>query len=255
MNAKKRFGQNFLHSTTVIENIVSAVAPRQHDTILEIGPGKGSLTRLLAKSSANLIVIEIDRDLIPILEKELPAEVNIINADILKYPIEKLPSPLRIVGNLPYNISTPLLFRLFNYPQQLTDMTLMLQAEVVERMVAAPGSRVYGRLSVMTQYYCQVEKILEVPASAFTPQPKVESAVARLQPHKQKPVNAEDVTLLGQILLRAFGQRRKTIRNSLSPFLSTDDLKHIGLDPKLRAENLSVADFTECANFVTRKNQ
>lgn len=255
MNAKKRFGQNFLHSTSVIESIVSAVAPRPNEALLEIGPGKGSLTRLLAKKTGNLIVIEIDRDLIPILEKELPAEVNIINADILEYPIETLPSPLRVVGNLPYNISTPLLFRLFEYPGQFTDMTLMLQAEVVERMVASPGSRIYGRLSVMTQYYCQVEKLLAVPASAFTPRPKVESAVARLQPHQQKPVNAEDVTLLGNILLRAFGQRRKTIRNSLQPFLTPEDLMCIGLDPKLRAENLSVADFAECANFVTRKNQ
>jgi 16S rRNA (adenine1518-N6/adenine1519-N6)-dimethyltransferase len=255
MSAKKRFGQNFLHSSRVIENIISAVAPRQNETILEIGPGRGSLTRLLAERTTNLIVIEIDRDLIPLLKKQLPSAVNIINADILDYPIEDLPTPLRVVGNLPYNISTPLLFRLFEYSQQLTDMTLMLQAEVVDRMVAAPGSRVYGRLSVMTQYYCQIDKLLAVPASAFTPQPKVESAVARLQPYKTKPVKATDLAVFSKILIQAFGQRRKTIRNSLGGYLNADELRSIGLDPKLRAENLSVGNYTDCANFVSRRDQ
>ncbi|MDE0757390.1 MAG: 16S rRNA (adenine(1518)-N(6)/adenine(1519)-N(6))-dimethyltransferase RsmA [Pseudomonadales bacterium] len=255
MSAKKRFGQNFLHSSRVIEDIISAVAPRQNETILEIGPGRGSLTRLLAERTANLIAIEIDRDLIPLLKKQLPSGVNIINADILDYPIDDLPTPLRVVGNLPYNISTPLLFRLFEYCERLTDMTLMLQAEVVDRMVAAPGSRVYGRLSVMTQYYCQIEKLMAVPASAFTPRPKVESAVARLQPHKTKLAEAENLAVLSKILIQAFGQRRKTIRNSLSGCLNADELRSIGLDPKLRAENLSVENYTDCANFVSRRDQ
>ena len=255
MTAKKRFGQNFLHSSRVIEDIISAVAPRQNETILEIGPGRGSLTQLLAERTANLIVIEIDRDLIPLLKKQLPSGVNIINADILDYPIDDLPAPLRVVGNLPYNISTPLLFRLFEYSERLTDMTLMLQAEVVDRMVATPGSRVYGRLSVMTQYYCQIEKLMAVPASAFTPRPKVESAVARLQPHKKKPAKADNIVVLSKILIQAFGQRRKTIRNSLGGCLNADELRSIDLDPKLRAENLSVENYTDCANFVSRRDQ
>jgi 16S rRNA (adenine1518-N6/adenine1519-N6)-dimethyltransferase len=249
MRSRKRFGQNFL---------VDAIDPKPGDRIVEIGPGHGELTGELAKSGCRLDVIEIDRDLIADLRCRYPA-LNVIEADVLKYDFSGLAKEvrargksLRIVGNLPYNISTPLLFKLFGHLADIRDMHFMLQLEVVERMTAGPSSGNYGRLSVMTRYYCETEKLFSVPATAFRPKPRVTSAIIRLRP-RQSGERADDVAVLEAMVTEAFSRRRKTIRNALKSFLSEAEIASLSLDSNLRPENLSLSDYVTCANYVSRR--
>ncbi|MCX8711857.1 16S rRNA (adenine(1518)-N(6)/adenine(1519)-N(6))-dimethyltransferase RsmA [Gilliamella sp. B3464] len=252
--ARKRFGQNFLHDDYIIESIVAAIQPKSDQALVEIGPGLAALTVPVSKYVDHLTVIEIDRDLAsrlidnPLLNNKL----TVIEQDALTFNFnelnQQLGKPLRVFGNLPYNISTPLMFHLFEYANIIDDMHFMLQKEVVTRLVAAPNSKDYGRLSVMAQYYCQIIPVLEVPPTAFKPAPKVNSAVVKLIPYKQKPYLVDDVKILSRITTEAFNQRRKTIRNSLSNMFTTDQLIELDIDPNLRAENLSVQQYCKLAN-------
>ena len=253
--SRKRFGQNFLTDRNTIDRIVRAIGPRVDDHIVEIGPGHGELTGELLKSGCQLQVIEIDRDLIADLRIRFPG-LPITECDVLKHDFSDMArsargagKQLRIVGNLPYNISTPLLFKLFQSLEDIADLHFMLQLEVVDRIVAKPSSSNYGRLSVMAQYWCDATKLFAVSAAAFNPRPKVMSAVVRLVPRVTGP-RAHNVALLEKLVTAAFSQRRKTIRNGLRSFLSAEDLAGLSLDPGLRPENLSVADFVSCANYV-----
>jgi 16S rRNA (adenine1518-N6/adenine1519-N6)-dimethyltransferase len=247
---RKRFGQNFLADASVVRKIVAAIAPRAGDRMVEIGPGLGALTAPLLQTLKHLHVVEIDRDLIARLEREFPADRLTVHAgDALAFDFGSLGEKLRIVGNLPYNISTPLLFHLARFAPQVEDMHFMLQKEVVERMAAAPGSAAYGRLSVMLQYRFMVERLFVVPPGAFRPAPKVDSAIVRLVPYATLPHLAGDEALFGRLVAAAFGQRRKTLRNTLRDFLSADDWAATGIDPGLRAENLGVDAFVRLANL------
>ncbi|MFQ1019191.1 16S rRNA (adenine(1518)-N(6)/adenine(1519)-N(6))-dimethyltransferase RsmA [Gilliamella sp. CG13] len=252
--ARKRFGQNFLHDDYIIESIVAAIQPNKDQALVEIGPGLAALTIPVSKLVDHLTVIEIDRDLAERLKQNplLTDKLTIIEQDALNYDFNilatELGKPLRVFGNLPYNISTPLMFHLFEFANIITDMHFMLQKEVVTRLVAAPNSKDYGRLSVMAQYYCQIIPVLEVPPSAFKPAPKVDSAVVKLIPYKQKPYLVNDVKILSRLTTEAFNQRRKTIRNSLSNMFSVEQLIELDIDPTLRAENLTVQQYCQLAN-------
>ena len=254
MRARKRFGQNFLTDQNVIEQVVAAINPIPSDHILEIGPGRGEITGLLQRSGCRLELVEIDRDLVKLLEVKYP-DVTIYAEDILKFDFSNLTSasssPIRIVGNLPYNISTPLLFRLFQHHELFEDLIFMLQLEVVDRIIAEPSNKNYGRLSIMSQYYCEAEKLLDVPPGAFTPSPKVNSALVRLRPRKEPIIKAKDIGLLQQLLITAFSKRRKTIRNALRSYLGEEDLEYLNIDIRLRPENLTPEDYVRCANYVT----
>lgn len=252
---KKRFGQNFLHNPRVIERIVRVIHPRPDDHLVEIGPGEAAITLPLARTSAQVDVIEIDRDLIPRLEKLFAPYENVTlhAADALTFDYATLaPKPLRVVGNLPYNISSPLLFHLLDYRDHIRDMHFMLQKEVVERIVAEPGSKTYGRLSVMMQYYCKAEYLFTVGPGNFTPPPKVDSAIVRLTP-RPFSVQAEDEMALAELVKQAFSQRRKTLRNTLKGWAEDADFAAVGIDPGLRAEALPVADFVRLANHLRHK--
>ena len=214
MRAKKRFGQNFLQDDLIIDQICASVRPKPDQALIEIGPGHGILTERLVQKTPAMTIIELDRDLIPNLRRLLPSTVNIIEADVLTVDFNAFDAPLMIVGNLPYNISTPLLFRLFELGTRVASMTFMLQKEVVDRMGAVPNTKAYGRLSVMAQYHCEIEKLFDVPPTAFRPAPKVTSAVVQLRPHSQPLQPATDLKTLSDVLVAAFGQRRKTLRNS-----------------------------------------
>ncbi|RYY77983.1 MAG: 16S rRNA (adenine(1518)-N(6)/adenine(1519)-N(6))-dimethyltransferase RsmA [Moraxellaceae bacterium] len=245
---RKRFGQNFLHDNRIIEKIVHAVAPRAGDFMVEIGPGLGALTAPLLVASEALTVVELDRDLAAGLPRRVsqPEKLTIVEGDALKFDFLTLVQdnkPLRIVGNLPYNISTPLLFHLLQYGSQVQDMHFMLQKEVVDRIVAAPNSKDYGRLSVMIQYYCKPEFLFEVPPGAFNPPPKVTSAVFRLTPYAQKPIVAKDEKNFASLVGHVFTQRRKTLRNSLKGRLDEQGFAQAQVDPMARPENLSMAQF------------
>lgn len=245
---RKRFGQNFLQDQQVIERIVDAIAPKDGDHIIEIGPGRGALTAYLIKSPARLSVIEIDRDLAKLLKDKYP-DLDIKCEDVLKMELTRLgQGPFRIVGNLPYNISTPLLFNLFSHGDLFRDMHFMLQKEVVDRMGAVPSTASYGRLSIMTQLYCRVEKLFEVPPEAFNPRPKVRSAVVRLTLNENLP--RVDARLLEELLTHAFSFRRKTLRNAMKKYLAESELHHLGIDPGARPENLTAEQYITCANFV-----
>src|SRR5690606_4012868 len=225
--ARKRFGQNFLVDHGIIRDIVRAIHPRAHDHIVEIGPGKGAITQLLADSCENLSVIELDRDLVPWLKVRFEHHPNfqLFQADALAFDFAQLTQPdrrLRIVGNLPYNISTPLIFHLLSYSDTVLDMHFMLQKEVVKRMAASAGDSAYGRLGIMVQYYCAVEELFEVPPTAFDPAPKVDSAIVRLTPHRQLPYPANNVRVLEKLVNLAFQQRRKTLRNALKATLAPE---------------------------------
>ena len=252
--ARKRFGQNFLHDDYIIESIVAAIQPNKDQALVEIGPGLAALTIPVSKLVDHLTVIEIDRDLAERLKQNplLTDKLTVIEQDALNYDFNilatELGKPLRVFGNLPYNISTPLMFHLFEFANIITDMHFMLQKEVVTRLVAAPNSKDYGRLSVMAQYYCQIIPVLEVPPSAFKPAPKVDSAVVKLIPYKQKPCLVNDVKILSRLTTEAFNQRRKTIRNSLSNMFSVEQLIELDIDPTLRAENLTVQQYCQLAN-------
>ncbi len=254
--AKKRFGQNFLMDQSIIASLINAIDPHNDETIIEIGPGLGALTKPLLKEVAKLHVVEIDRDIINWMQTEyaMPAYANnkiiIHNIDALKFDFSSVGKDLRITGNLPYNISTPILFHLLDNLASIKDMHFMLQKEVVERMVATPSTPAYGRLSVMLQYYLQMEYLITVPPEAFKPVPKVESAFVRCIPHAAPLYTAKDTALFAKIVLAAFSQRRKTIRNTLKPYLNLDDFLKLDVDSQLRAENLSVADFVSIANYL-----
>lgn len=248
---RKRFGQHFLADKRVIADIVAAVSIQPGEHVAEIGPGEGALTDLLIKQAAPLHVIEIDRDLAAALRLRFsPEQVVVHEGDALAFDYALLPSPLRLVGNLPYNISTPLLFHLLNFADRFTDMTFMLQKEVVQRMVAEPSGPEYGRLSVMLQYRYEMEMLLEVPPEAFRPPPKVDSAVVRLRPLPAEKLLACDAATLARVVTAAFTQRRKTLRNALGKLMTEDGLRRIGINPGLRPENLSVSDYVAISNAL-----
>ncbi|MCO6544596.1 MAG: 16S rRNA (adenine(1518)-N(6)/adenine(1519)-N(6))-dimethyltransferase RsmA [Gilliamella sp.] len=252
--ARKRFGQNFLHDDYIIENIVSAIQPKKDQALVEIGPGLAALTIPISKHIDHLTVIEIDRDLASRLIENpfLNNKLTVIEQDALTFDFnqlaDQLGKPLRVFGNLPYNISTPLMFHLFEHADIITDMHFMLQKEVVTRLVASPNSKHYGRLSVMAQYYCQIIPVLEVPPTSFKPAPKVDSAVVKLIPYKEKPYLVNDIKILSRVTTEAFNQRRKTIRNSLSNLFTVEQLTELNIDPNLRAENLTVQQYCQLAN-------
>lgn len=247
---RKRFGQHFLTDRQVIADIVTLIRPRPDDLMVEIGPGLGAITKPLLQVLAHLHVVEIDRDIVARLHRDYPAEKLGIHAcDALQFDFASLGRPLRVVGNLPYNISTPLLFHLADFAPHLLDLHFMLQKEVVERMVAEPSTSAYGRLSVMLQYHFVMDNLLHVPPSAFSPPPKVESAVVRMSPWQDRTFQANDEALLSSIVGAAFSMRRKTLRNTLHAYLQATDFERIGIDSGLRAENLGIADFVRIANF------
>ena len=250
-NPRKRFGQNFLVDQQIIAQIIHEIYPQKDERIIEIGPGLGALTRPLLQVLDHLDVVEIDRDIVVKLEKEFPQEKLTIHAtDALKFDFSALGEKLRIIGNLPYNISTPLLFHLSQFSEQILDMHFMLQKEVVERMVGTPSTPDYGRLSVTLQYRFDMEHVFSVPAESFRPIPKVESAIVRMIPRSQSSRTVKDEALFAQIVLAAFSQRRKTLRNTLHHFLKAEDFSALGIDPGLRAENLSVEKFIAIADFL-----
>jgi 16S rRNA (adenine1518-N6/adenine1519-N6)-dimethyltransferase len=252
--ARKRFGQHFLTDQAVIADIVAAIRPQAEDAMVEIGPGLGALTAPLVSVLRHLQVIEIDRDIIARLQRSYaPERLSVHAGDVLEFDFATLPVELRVVGNLPYNISTPLLFHLARYAERIRDMHFMLQKEVVERMVAAPGGGDYGRLSVMLQYRFDMELVLKVAPGAFTPPPQVDSAVVRMWPRPQAQLTAASEAGLAQVVRRAFAQRRKTLRNSLAGMLEAGDFAALGIAPGLRAENLAVADFVAISNYLEKK--
>lgn len=253
--ARKRFGQNFLVDHGIINNIVRSVHPLKTDQIVEIGPGKGAITELLASECDNLSVIELDRDLVPWLKVKFEKHPNfqLFQADALKFDFAQLINagkPLRIVGNLPYNISTPLIFHLLSYADKVQDMHFMLQKEVVKRMAAEPGTGAYGRLGIMVQYYCAVENLFEVPPTSFDPPPKVDSAIVRLMPYKKLPFVAKNVKTLESLVNVAFQQRRKTLRNALKSLLEPEQLEGLPVDLSLRPENISLEDYVKLSNIL-----
>ncbi|QOJ23390.1 MAG: 16S rRNA (adenine(1518)-N(6)/adenine(1519)-N(6))-dimethyltransferase RsmA [Gammaproteobacteria bacterium] len=255
-NPRKRFGQNFLVDQHIIAQIIAEIYPQKSDRLLEIGPGLGALTRPLLQTADHLHVVEIDRDIVARLNDEFtPDELTIHAIDALKFDFSALGGKLRIVGNLPYNISTPLLFHLSQFSEHILDMHFMLQKEVVDRMVGVPATSDYGRLSVMLQYRFDMEYVFSVPAQSFRPMPKVESAIVRLIPRRQSVPPVKDETLFSQIVAAAFSQRRKTLRNTLQQYLTADDFGALGIDSGLRAENLSVEEFVAIANFLTENSK
>ena len=255
--ARKRFGQNFLVSDGVIRKIVDAVAPRAGDTVVEIGPGLGALTVPLLAQIDHLHVVEIDRDLIARLQQRFPPErLSIHQGDALEFDFGSLKGtgPLKIVGNLPYNISSPLLFHLVPFAPLVHEMHFMLQKEVVDRMVADPGSKDFGRLSVMLQYRYHMERLFIVPPGSFNPPPKVDSAIVRMIPVDFSRVRADaiasDPALFARVVTAAFSQRRKMLRNTLRDFISEADLAALGITPTARAEDIAVADYVRLANTL-----
>lgn len=248
---KKRFGQNFLHDRNIISKIIRVIDPKPTDHFVEIGPGQGALTKELLPLVAKLEAVELDRDLIPVLTancKEF-SNLTIHQADALVFEVKELGTDsLRVVGNLPYNISTPLIFHFLGQLSKIKDLHFMLQKEVAQRIAAVPGNKEYGRLSVMVQYFCQPELLLAIKPAAFFPVPKVDSCFIRLTPHQVLPCQARDLALLTEVVRQAFGQRRKTISNSLRGIVTREQLISLEIDPMLRAENLTVADFVKIAN-------
>lgn len=251
--ARKRFGQNFLQNKQIIDNIIRALNLQASDNVLEIGPGMGALTQPLLRTLDNLTAVEIDRDLQALLA-ELPhthGKLNLIDADALTIDYSQFGDKLRVIGNLPYNISTPLLLRLLRYASHIDDMHFMLQKEVVERIAAGPGSKTYGRLSVILQYYCAVEHLFNVPPTAFHPEPKVDSAIVRLTPHAVSPYPFVEFESLESLVACAFSMRRKTLANNLKPLINAAGLIALGIDPGLRPEQISVSDYVLLARFVS----
>lgn len=249
--ARKRFGQNFLTDPNIIRKIVDAIRPVEADAMVEIGPGLGALTEPLLARLAHLDVVEIDRDLIARLRTRFPAErLTIHEGDALKFDFGTLGAPLRVVGNLPYNISTPLLFHLAGFAERIRDMTFMLQKEVVMRMVAEPDTPDYGRLSVMLQYRFRMGRLFDVPPGAFHPAPKVTSSIVRLVPLPVESLGATNDTVFRQVVAAAFGQRRKTLRNTLRDHVDATGFEALGIDSGLRGERLGVADYVRIANHV-----
>ena len=251
-HAKKRFGQNFLRDAHFVRACIDAIRPQAGDTLVEIGPGLGALTRPLLARLPHVHVVEIDRDLIARLHAEFPpARLTIHEGDALRFDFSLIAGPLRIAGNLPYNISTPLLFHLADFAANIRDLHFMLQKEVVERMIARPASSAYGRLTVMLQYRFQILHLFDVPPDAFYPAPKVTSSFVRMLPLHPLPYPAQDPAIFAKIVAAAFSTRRKTLRNALKTQLSDQDFTALGIDAGLRAENLAVADFVRIANHMS----
>ena len=252
--ARKRFGQNFLVDQEIIRQIIAAIGPKPEDNLIEIGPGTAALTEHLIPQCPTMRVVELDRDLVAYLSEKFAAypDFQIFSGDALKTDFTQFYEgrPMRLVGNLPYNISTPILFHLIKVRELIQDMHFMLQLEVVERLGAVPNTKAYGRLSVMVQYHCRVMPLIPVPPSAFRPAPKVQSAIVRLKPHKTKPCTAFDEDLLSQIVSFSFQQRRKTLRNCLQHY--ADHLGTLGdiIDLSKRPEQLSVVEFVKIANHI-----
>lgn len=258
--ARKRFGQNFLNDPYIIDGIVSAINPRPGQNIVEIGPGLGALTEPVAKEIDRLSVIELDRDLAERLRHhpDLKDKLIIHEGDAMRFDFKQLVKPnnkLRIFGNLPYNISTPLMFHLFEFHADIQDMHFMLQKEVVNRLAAGPGSKAYGRLTVMAQYYCKVIPVLEVPPTAFVPPPKVDSAVVRLVPYETLPHPATSLTWLERVCREGFNQRRKTVRNCYKGLVDEDTLQQLGISPSIRPENVTLEQFVAMANWLDKHHQ
>ncbi len=248
MKARKRFGQHFLRDQGVINRIVAHTNARPGEQVLEIGPGDGALTGALVETGCNLSVVEIDRDLAAGLAERYGDRLTLYNQDILKFDFSRLgPGPFKIVGNLPYNISTPVMFKLFGNITLIDSMVFMFQLEVVERLCATSSTRSYGRLSVMAQYYCDIRQLMTVTPDCFVPPPRVTSAVAGLKPRADRDATPEELSAMGQILIRAFSQRRKRISNALSPYLSAADFSALELDPSLRPDHLTPAQYLACA--------
>ncbi len=244
--ARKRFGQNFLHDRRVIENIIRQFNPQPAQTVVEIGPGLGALTGPLLERLDHLHVVELDRDLVERLDQQYHRRLTIHAQDALKFDFRELVdngARLRVIGNLPYNISTPLLFHLLDQADVVSDMMFMLQKEVVQRMLAGPGSKVYGRLSVMLQSRCEISKVLDVGPGAFTPAPKVESAVVALTPRDKALDPVCEAPCFARLVKASFAQRRKTLRNNLKSCLDSEQISTAGIDPSCRAETLSLEDF------------
>lgn len=259
--ARKRFGQNFLHDANVITRIIAAIAPQADDHIVEIGPGQGALTRLLHEQCRRLDVIEIDRDLVIALkEQQWAYDIGIHQADALQFDFRALAETqepearLRLVGNLPYNISTPLLFHILDHSCLFRDAHVMLQKEVVQRMTAKPGSRTYGRLSVALAARCEVELLFTIKPGAFSPAPKVQSAFARLVPLDNPRVPAEHRAEFDEILRSAFGKRRKQLGNALQPLMTPDEITAADIDPTARAEQIDVDGFVRLARVAAGRS-
>jgi len=259
---RKRFGQNFLEDPGIIDHIVSAIAPQNNDLMVEIGPGLGAITEHLVDQVGQMAVVELDRDLIPNLRISFATRNNfhIYEGDALKFDYNRIPTDLggeqmRIVGNLPYNISTPLLFHLISYQNQIADMHFMLQKEVVDRLAAGVGENSYGRLGIMIQYYCRVEPLFLVPPTAFNPPPKVDSAIVRLVPHETLPITTQCTRSLNKIVTTAFTQRRKTVRNALKSVADDALLEQAGISPEVRPEQVSLAQFARLTDLVLATDQ
>lgn len=256
--ARKRFGQHFLHDQNIIQRIITAINPQRNQTIIEIGPGKGALTIPLLEHLDSLHVLEVDRDLAQALAKKYEGEEKIIIhcLDALTYDFKELDNQhLRIIGNLPYNISTPLIFHLLENNQLIDDMIFMLQEEVIDRMCASPGSKDYGRLSVMVQANCDAEKLFTVSPDAFSPPPKVMSAIIKLQPYDKLLNQISDYPCFAHIVKQAFSQRRKTLKNCLKGTLDEQQIINLGISPGARAETLPIDNFIQLANVYYKENQ
>ncbi len=252
---RKRFGQNFLHDHHIIYNIISSIQAESNQHWVEIGPGQGALTEPLLNKGVCLDVVELDRDLVVLLKTKFKqfSDLQIHSADALRFDFSSLvkgDEKLRVVGNLPYNISTPLMFHLLDYAYCIEDMYFMLQKEVVERICAVPGSKKYGRLSVMMQYFCLSEMLFEVPPESFDPIPQVSSAIIRLVPYRQPPVVINDIAKFNRVVTEAFSQRRKTLRNSLKKLINEEAILALDIDPTLRAECITLADFAALSNLL-----
>lgn len=255
LRARKRFGQNFLHDHYIIDNILGSLSYSKDQHWVEIGPGQGALTEPMLESGILLDVVELDRDLVKYLDYKFDKfdNLTIHSADALRFDFSSLAvenEKLHILGNLPYNISTPLMFHLLANIPRIADMTFMLQKEVVDRICAEPGSKKYGRLSVMMQYYCRTEHLFDVPPESFDPAPKVMSSIVRLEPFKEPPVEINSVKSLNTVVTAAFSQRRKTLRNSLRKLILEEHITELGIDSKVRAETIPLADFARLGNFI-----
>lgn len=249
---RKRFGQNFLIDPQIVADIVRAVHPRKDDLFVEIGPGLGALTRPLLQLLSHLHCVEIDRDIVEYLRREFSEKnLTIYSADALEFDFSALGKNLRVVGNLPYNISTPILFHLSKFASSISDMHFMLQKEVVARMVAQPSTSDYGRLSVMLQCRFEMEQLFIISPECFRPAPKVESAVVRMIPRRQPLIEVNKENLFAGIVSAAFSQRRKTLRNTLHGYLEPQDYTVLEIDPGKRAENLSVTQFVAIADYLS----
>ena len=255
--ARKRFGQHFLNDPAIIDAIIRAIHPTGDDVIVEIGPGQGAITDALARLAGHLHAVELDRDLVARLRHKYADHPNVTvhEADALQFDFASLGDRIRVVGNLPYNISTPLLFHLLKFRERILDMHFMLQKEVVDRMAAKPGSKAYGRLGIMLGCHLHIESLFDVPPEAFDPPPRVTSAVVRLDPLSPGTFDIKDVAGLSTLVSTAFMQRRKTLRNSLKKSVEVTDFQAVDIDSGLRPEQVSIADYVRLSNHLWQKSR